>query len=62
MRVWTGKISAALAIILSMYVILMVLNILPSMIVSIFNESFIRFIAQITVFLYLLAAWSFWEV
>jgi len=62
MRVWAGKISAVLAIILSMYVILMVFNILPAITVSIFNESFIRFIAEVTVFLYLLAAWSFWDV
>lgn len=62
MRALIGTISAVLAIALSIYLILMMLNIAPLMNVYIFNESFIRFIAQLTVFLYLLAAWAFWRV
>jgi hypothetical protein len=62
MRVLTGTISAVTAITLSIYLILVMLNIAPVMSVYIFNESFIRFIAQLTVFLYLLAAWAFWRV
>jgi len=62
MRALTGTISAVLAIILSIYIMLVMLNIAPVMSIYIFNESFIRFIAQLTVFLYLLAAWAFWRV
>jgi hypothetical protein len=62
MRALTGTISAVLAIILSIYIILVMLNIAPVMSSYIFNESFIRFIAQLTIFLYLLAAWAFWRV
>jgi len=62
MRALTGTISAVLAIILSIYIILVMLNIAPAMNIYIFNESFIRFIAQLTIFLYLLAAWAFWRV
>lgn len=62
MRALTGAISAVLAITLSIYLMLMMLNIAPVMDISIFNESFIKFIAQLTVFLYLFAAWAFWSV
>ena len=62
MRSLTGKIAAVLAISLSVYIILAMLNIAPVMNVYIFNESFIRFIAQLTIFLYLFAAWAFWVV
>jgi hypothetical protein len=62
MRVLIGTISAVSAITLSIYLILVMLNIAPVMSIYIFNESFIRFIAQLTVFLYLLAAWAFWRV
>ena len=62
MRALTGTISAVLAIILSIYIMLVMLNIAPGMNIYIFNESFIRFIAQLTVFLYLFAAWAFWRV
>lgn len=62
MRVIIGIISAALAGILSIYIVLVMLNIAPEISIYIFNESFIRFIAQLTVFLYLLAAWAFWHI
>lgn len=62
MRAIIGKISAVLAIIISIYIILIILGIAPVMNICVFNESFIRLIAQLTVFLYLLAAWAFWRV
>ena len=57
-----GKVSAVLAIILSIYIILIILNIAPAMSICVFHESFIRLIAQLTIFLYLIAAWAFWRV
>jgi succinate dehydrogenase hydrophobic anchor subunit len=62
MRALTGTISAVLAITLSIYLMLMILNIAPVMDIHIFNESFIKFIAQLTVFFYLVAAWAFWSI
>jgi hypothetical protein len=62
MRVIIGTISAALASILSIYIVLVILNIAPQISIGIFNESFIKFIAQLTVFFYLLAAWAFWHL
>ena len=62
MRALIGTISAVLAITLSVYLMLMIFNIVPIMDIYIFNVSFIKFIAQLTVFLYLLAAWAFWSV
>ena len=62
MREIIGKFSAVLAIILSIYIILIMLNIAPVVSISVFHESFIRLIAQVTIFLYLLAAWAFWRV
>ena len=50
MRALTGTISAVLAITLSIYLMLMMLNIAPVMNIYTFNESFIRFIAELTVF------------
>jgi hypothetical protein len=62
MRAIIGTISAALASILSIYIVLVIFNIAPEISIAIFNESFIKFIAQLTVFLYLLAAWAFWHL
>lgn len=62
MRALIGTISAVLAIILSIYIMLVMLNIAPGMNIYIFNESFIRFTAQLTVVFYLFAAWAFWRV
>lgn len=62
MRALTGTISAILAISLSIYLVLMMLHIAPVMDIYIFNESFIRLIAQLTIFLYLFAAWAFWRI
>lgn len=62
MRALTGTISAVLAITLSIYLMLIMLNIAPVINIYTFNESFIRFIAELTVFLYLIAAWAFWRV
>lgn len=62
MRAIIGTISAVLAITLSVYLMLMILNIVPVMDIYISNVSFIKFIAQLTVFLYLIAAWAFWSV
>jgi len=62
MRELIGKVSASLAILLSAYILLMILNITPGAGIFILHEPFIRFIAQVTVLLYLLAAWAFWRV
>ena len=62
MRTLTGIISAVLAIILSIYIILMILGVVPEINISVFHEPFIRFIAQLTVFLYLFAAAAFWRI
>ena len=62
MRAIIGIISAALASLLSIYIVLVILKIAPQFSISIFNESFIKFIAQLTVFFYLLAAWACWHL
>lgn len=62
MRVLIGTVAAVLAIILSVYTLLVILNLAPEMSISILNEPFIRFIAQLSVLLYLLAAWAFWRI
>lgn len=62
MRTLTGVISAVLAIILSICIILMILGVVPEINISIFHEPFIRFITQVTVFLYLFAAAAFWRI
>jgi len=62
MRELIGKISASLAILFSIYILLMILNIAPGVGIFILHEPFIRFIAQVTVLLYLLAAWAFWHI
>lgn len=62
MRAIIGAVAAVLAIFLSIYIFLVVLSLAPVMNITIFNEPFIRFIAQLTVLLYLLAAWAFWRI
>jgi hypothetical protein len=62
MRVLIGTVAAVLAIILSIYILLVMLNLAAGMSISILNEPFIRFIAQLTVLFYLLAAWAFWRI
>jgi hypothetical protein len=62
MRAFIGTVAAGLGAILSIYILLMMLNLAPGMNISIFNESLIRFIAQLNVLFYLLAAWGFWRI
>jgi len=62
MRTIIGTVAAILAVILSIYILLVMLSLAPGMSISIFNEPFIRFVAQLTVLLYLLAAWGFWRI
>ena len=62
MRTTIGTVAAMLAIILSIYILLVILSLAPGMGFSIFNEPFIRLLAQLTVLLYLLAAWGFWRI
>jgi hypothetical protein len=57
-----GTVSAVLAAMLSIYILLLMLNIAHPMNLTIVKEEFIRFMAQLTVFLYLLAAWAFWRI
>lgn len=62
MRVFIGTVAAVLAIILSIYALLVILNLAPEMSISVLNEPFSRFIAQLSVLFYLLAAWAFWRI
>ena len=62
MRALIGTVSAGLAAILSIYILLAMVNLVPGMNIFILHETFIRFITQMTVFLYLLAAWAFWRI
>lgn len=62
MKVVIGSVAACLALILSVYILLLILNIVPPLDVDLLKESYIRFVAQLTVFMYLLAAWAFWRI
>lgn len=62
MKVVIGSVAACLALILSVYILLLILNIVPPLDIDLLKESYIRFVAQLTVFMYLLAAWAFWRI
>lgn len=62
MKVVVGSIAALLAAILSVYIVLLMFNIVPPLQIDLVKESYIRLIAQLTVAMYLIAAWAFWRI
>ncbi len=57
-----GRISATLAFLLTAYIFLGVFNLVPLIGYYILGESLIRFVTQLAVMFFLIAAWAFWEI
>ena len=62
MRRWIGIVSAGLAMLLCICLILGMIHLVPIFDKEIFGESTIRFIAQLDVLMLLIAGGAFWSV
>ena len=57
-----GRISATLAFLLSAYIMLGIFHVVPLVGYHVFGESLVRFLTQLAVIFFLIAAWAYWEI
>jgi hypothetical protein len=62
MRLLIGKTAAIMAFLISIYIFLGMVQLVPLLSYQIIGESLLRFLTQVAVGFFLIAAWAYWEI
>lgn len=62
MKPLIGKIAAVVAFLISSYVLLGIVELVPLLSYEVMGESLLRFSTQVAVVFFLVAAWAYWEI